>query len=78
MEEFFPDIDLWFLITTVHLWSGEQLVVPTSQISLTCSRLAIFLETDKESSQSFNVPDPYPLNTATVAGSEEDTGSEAD
>lgn len=78
MEEFFPDIDLWLLITTVHLWSGGQLVVPTSQISLTCCRFAIFLGIDNESSHSFNVPDPYSLNIATVAGSEEDTGTGAD
>ena len=47
---------------------------PTSQISLTCCRFSTFLGIVKESSHSFNIPDPYSLNTAIVAESVRDTG----
>ena len=69
IEEFFPVFDRWFLITTVHLWRGGQFNVPTSQRSLTCCKLSMFLGITKESSHSAKEPEPYSVNIAIVAGS---------
>ena len=41
---------------------------------MTCCRFSTFLGIVNESSHSFNIPDPYSLNTAIVAGSVRDTG----
>ena len=39
---------------------------------MTCCRFSTFLGIVNESSQSFNNPDPYSVNTAIVAGSVQD------
>ena len=44
----------------------------TSKISLTCCRFSTFLGMNNESSHSFNNPDPYSLNTASIAESVQD------